>query len=157
MENIKNFNSIKKNADNFYKKIGKVYCPALSDLVYFNSKGFNHLMFKNKSQRTQKEQAIKFKSLAIGKEIISISTTYQEYDECLQEMQIKCFKKKINKTLLVKYWGLVAIIRNFRVKAIIRQVSNGKKHFWSVMPTWGYKHYRDMKLANNSKGNLFED
>ncbi|HAM88717.1 MAG: hypothetical protein US83_C0003G0044 [Candidatus Falkowbacteria bacterium GW2011_GWC2_38_22] len=156
MEN-NNFENIKKSAESFYGKIGKVNCPALKELVYFNSEGFNHLLYKNKSVRTQKEQALKLKFLAIGKEIIELSTTYQEYDESLKEIQVKQFKRKVMKTVMIKYWGLVAIIRGCRVKVIVRQIGEGKKHFWSVMPTWGYDHYRDTKFVIKSKGNLDED
>jgi len=157
MEDNKDYVKIKQQAEEFYKRIGKIKCSALNDLVYFNSEGFNHLIFKNKSERTQKEQIVKFRFLDIAKEIIEISTTYQEYDEGLIEVVVKNYGKKSKKVSMVKYWGLVAIIRGCRVKAIVRQVGNGNKHFWSVMPTWGINHYRETKIISKSKGNLSED
>ena len=157
MKNIKNYQNIKNNTENYYKKIGKTFCPALESVVYFNSEGFNHLLYKNKSVRPQKEQTIKFKLLPIGKEIIEKSHLCQEYDEGLVEIVRKKFKKKVKIKSLAKYWGFVGIVKNCRVKIIIRQVGNSNKHFWSVIPGWGHNHYRNTKFIKNYKGDLFED
>lgn len=40
------------------------------------------------------------------------------------------------------------------IKEKIFNIGEGKKHFWSVMPTWGYDYYRDTKFVTRSKGNL---
>lgn len=31
----------------FYKTIGIIYCRVLKDDIYFSSKGFHHLLYKN--------------------------------------------------------------------------------------------------------------
>gem|GEM_PF-3614112 len=49
------------------------------------------------------------------------------------------------------------IIRNTRVKVIIRQIGNGQKHFWSVIPAWQKCHYRETKFISNAYGNLEND
>ena len=54
--------------------------------------------------------------------------------------------------LVVKYWGFVAIIDKFRVKVVVRQVGNSKAEFYSVIPAWITKQYRDMKIINSSTG-----
>jgi hypothetical protein len=157
MNKAKNYRKIRNNTENYYKKIGKIFCPVFNDVVYFNSEGFNHLMYKNKSVRPQKEQSIKFKLISIAKEIIERSHLFQEYDEGLVYVVRKKFKKKTNVKALSKYWGFVGIVNNIRVKTIIRQVANGNKHFWSVIPGWGHNHYRNTKFIKNYKGDLFED
>lgn len=154
---VPNYKAIRQNAENFYKKIGKIHCPALGDVVYFNSEGFNHLLYKNKSVRPQKEQAIKFKLVVIAKELVEKSHLYQEYDENLVKVVQKKFGKKTKGTLLAKYWGFVGVIRGCRAKAIVRQVGNGNKHFWSVILCWGNNQYRNTKIISNFRGNLVDD
>lgn len=158
MQDISNYKKIKENAENFYKKIGCLNCPAFnSERIYFNSEGFNHLIYKKKSERNKTDQITKFKLLPIAKEIILISTTFQEYDEGLVEIIRKRFKKKVRETVIVKYWGLVAIIRNKKVKVIIRQTGNGQKHFFSVIPAWTINHYNNTKIISTAKGDLSSD
>ncbi len=158
MQDISNYKKIKENAENFYKKIGRINCPALyNETVYFNSEGFNHLVYKKKAERSKNDQVTKFKLLPIAKEIVSISTTFQEYDEGLIEITRKRFKKRVKETALVKYWGLVAIIKNKKVKVIMRQVSNGQKHFFSVIPAWTISHYNNTRIISTAKGDLSAD
>jgi len=59
--------------------------------------------------------------------------------------------------LVVKYWGFVAIIEKFRIKVVVRQVGNSKAEFYSVIPAWITKQYRDLKIINNSTGKGLEN
>ncbi|MDP3244644.1 MAG: hypothetical protein Q8M83_03210 [bacterium] len=159
MQDISNYEKIREDTCVFYKNIGSIRCPALAhQLVHFTSEGFNHLIYKgNRSGRDKSVQIMKFKLLSRAKEIIMLTTTYQEYDESLTKVRKKHFKKIVYESAVVKYWGFVAIIRNFRVKVIVRAIGNGQNHFWSVIPAWSTSHYRDIKLISNAKGNLAED
>lgn len=159
MHEVSNYKKIRENAHNFYRKIGAIRCPALkNDLVHFTAEGFNHLIYKKKRrERNKSDQVTKFKLLPQAKTIIEISTTCQEYDEGLIGVEKKKFKKIVHETTTVRYWGLVAIIKNFRVKVIVRQIGNGQKHFWSVIPAWTKSYYKDIKLISKAKGNLAED
>ena len=159
MQDISNYEKIREDAHSFYEKIGAIRCPALdNELVHFTAEGFNHLLYKgDRRERSRNDQITKFKLLTKAKTILEISTTYQEYDESLTTVRKKRFKKTVEETATVKYWGLVAIIQNFRTKVIIRQIGNGQKHFWSVIPAWRTDHYRDIKLISMAKGNLSED
>ena len=87
----------------------------------------------------------------------TISITYQEFDESLMTIRKKRFKRTVEESTVVKYWGLVAIIANFRVKVIVRQIGNGQKHFWSVIPAWSTNQYRDIRLISMAKGDLAQD
>ena len=159
MQDISNYDKIREDAHSFYQKIGAVRCPALNnEVVHFNAEGFNHLIYKGRRrERSKNDQITKFKLLPKAKTIVEISTTHQEYDESLTTIRKKRFGKTVEETTTVKYWGFVGIIQNFRVKVIVRQIGNGQKHFWSVIPAWITSHYRDIKLISQARGNLEED
>ncbi len=159
MQDISNYEKIREDALNFYQKIRDIRCPALNnELVHFTSEGFNHLVYKGRrTERSKNDQITKFKLLPRAKKLVEIATTYQEYDEGLIEIRRKRFKKVVYESVSVKYWGLVAIIENFRIKIIVRQIGNGQKQFWSVIPAWSTSQYRDIKLINQAKGDLAED
>lgn len=126
--------------------------------MHFTAEGFNHIIYKGKRrERSKNDQITKFKLLPKTQTVVSISTTYQEYDESFTTIRRKRFKRTIEETATVKYWGFVAIIQNFRVKVIVRQIGNGQKQFWSVIPAWRTDYYRDIKLISMAKGNLAED
>jgi len=159
MQDISNYDKIREDAHGFYQKIGAIRCHALNnEVVHFTAEGLNHLIYKSsRSERNRNDQITKFKLLSKAKTIIEITTTYQEYDESLTTVRRKRFKKIVQESATVKYWGFVAIIQNFRVKVIVRQIGNGQRHFWSVIPAWLTNHYRDIKLISQAKGNLAED
>lgn len=90
--------------------------------------------------------------------LIELSTTHQEYEETLKEFEIKSFKKKVRKSKSVKYWGIIAIIEEHKIKVILRRIGdNGQLHFWSIVPAWTTNKYRDFKLFSTMKGNPSED
>jgi len=159
MQDTSNYEKIRQDSENFYKKIGKILCPAFNDFIYFSADGFNHLIYKSdRSERDRERQIAKFKLLPRAKELVIKTTTFQEYEESVKEFTIKKFKKKVRESKVVKYWGLIAIMNGFKIKVIIRQVGdNGFKHFWSVIPNWTTNQYRDIKLLSNMKGNPDED
>lgn len=144
---------------NLYNQRESIRCPALNnEIVHFTSEGFNHLMYKgDRSERDKSVQILKFNLLPRALEIISLSTTYQEYDEGIKSVRKNKYKKIIFESAIVKYWGLIAIIRNRRVKVIIRQIGNGQKYFWSVIPAWQKCHYRETKFISISFGDLEND
>lgn len=161
MININEYNKIREATQSFYQKINFIRCPALNHQpIHFQNDGFRHLIYKGnkkKSERDKRVQLMKFKLFPKAKDIIKITTTYQEYEEGLIEIIKKRKKKKVKESVIVKYWGFVAIIDNFRVKVVVRQIGNGNKHFWSTIPAWSKSHYRNIKILSKSKGNLEED
>lgn len=100
---------------------------------------------------------MRFQLLARAKELVALSTTFQEFDESLITIRRKKFKRIEEESTMVRYWGLVAIMQTFRIKVIVRQIGHGQKHFWSVIPAWVTTHYRDIKLISNARGDLRED
>ncbi len=159
MQDISDYKKIREDACVFYQTIGSIRCPALHHQpVHFTSEGFNHLVYKgNRNERDKSVQIMKFELLSKAKEIITLTTTHQEYDERLITVSRERFKKNLDESTSARYWGFVAIIKNFRVKVIVRALGNGQYHFWSVIPAWTTSHYRDIKLISNAKGDLVED
>lgn len=153
------YHSIRENTFNYYSQREYIRCPALNnEIVHFTSEGFNHLIYKgDRSERDKSVQILKFNLFPRALEIIGLSTTYQEYDEGIKNVKKKKHKRTVIESATVKYWGLAAIIRNTRVKVIIRQIGNGQKHFWSVIPAWQKCHYRETKFISNAYGNLEND
>ena len=156
MENIDQYISLRKSAFDFYNQREYIRCPALNnEMVHFTSEGFNHLIYKgDRSERDKDVQMMKFKMLPKATEIIGLSATHQEYDESTKNIKRKKYKKIVFEPATVRYWGLVAIIRDMRIKVIIRQIGNGQKHFWSVIPAWQKCHYRETKFISNAFGDL---
>jgi hypothetical protein len=149
---IKDYETIKQKARDFYSSYEKVSCPALgNEYVHFTAEGFNHLIYKGKKkERDQRVQKMKFDLLEKAYEIIEVSTTFQEYEESYEFIKIQKYGKKSQENRLIKCWGFVAMIRKFRVKVVVRQVGNGKKEFYSVIPAWYTRQYRDIKIIETS-------
>ena len=105
MQDVSNYKKIRQDAQNFYQKIGAVHCPAINnELVHFAAEGFNHLVYKGKRcERNRDAQIMKFKLLPKAKALLTIATTYQEYDESLIEIRRERFKKTVQETVPVRY------------------------------------------------------
>ncbi len=39
----------------------------------------------------------------------------------------------------ISYWEFIAILRDVRIRIVIKQVEGGNKHFFSVIPYWKIK------------------
>ncbi len=129
-------------------------CPALNnELVYFPAESFNHLVYKrDRSERDKGSQILRFKMLSAAVQLLKFTNTYQEYEETLKEVEVKRHKKRVKESKVVKYWGLIAIMKDKKLKVIIRQVGEGNKHFLSVIPNWITNRYRDTKYSSTMKG-----
>ncbi|HVY67510.1 MAG TPA: hypothetical protein VHA30_01270 [Patescibacteria group bacterium] len=132
------FNQRKTEAENFYKSIGPTKCPYFKgECIYFNSQGFEHLIFKewNKT-RSQREQYVRFRLLPLAVGVIKKSGTLQEYDERKLFVRRKS-KDGWGRTMKkVKYYVFVAIIGELRLKVIIKEIEGSQKNFHSVYPSW---------------------
>ena len=159
MEDISNYEKLRENSQKFYNEIDEVFSPAFNHKIQFNAEGFNHIIFKRaRAEREKPSQIFRFKLLHLAVKLIKLSTTYQEFEETLKEIEVKSFKQKIKKTKLVQYWGIIAIIEGKKIKVILRRIGdNGAIHFWSIIPTWTTNKYRDAKFVSTMKGDPEED
>ena len=153
-ERLNDYEEIRKKALDKYSAYRPVPCLAFGgELIHFTSEGFNHLVYpKPKKPRDPRAQILRFDMLDRGKKILEVSSTFQEYEEYLEYKKVNRRGKYIELPTVIKMWGFVAVIQNFRVKVVVRQEGNGKRQFLSVAPAWFTKQYRDMKLIHNSVG-----
>lgn len=159
MSILSNYEKIRKETFRYYSKINTIFSPAFNEKIFFNSEGFNHIIYKtSRREREKSSQLMRFKLLPLAVKLIEKSTTFQEYEEIIKEFDVKRHKKRVRVSKLVKYWGLIAIIESKKIKVIIRQVGeDGAMHFWSLIPAWSTNKYRDVKFVTNMKGNPEED
>jgi len=152
------YEELKKEAQELYNSTRKVFSPLFNEKVSFPSEGFNHIVFKKgRKEREKSSQVLRFQLLKKAIKLLSVATTYQEYDEKIGSFTVKIRKKKEERTKIVRYWGIIAIIDGTKIKVIIRKIGNGNFHFWSIVPNWQTNTYRDKKLYSTMKGKPEED
>ena len=145
---------LRNNAYKKYKKIGTVYCPYLKTNVVFNSKGFRHMIYKGGGKkRDEDSQILRFILLDKAVNVLSITTTLQEYQSESLEMLVKEHGKHISKIVTIVYFGFIAIIENFKFKVIVKKIGNGHLFFWSVIPNWRTRRKEKIFF----KGNMEDD
>lgn len=122
MENI--VNRISDNIKEKYSSLGFTICPFLEQQVFFNNKGFKHLLYKSGNRKRDYSETLERSGyLGLAKEILSKTTTLQEKETLVSE----------NKT--VYYFGFIAIVENIKLKVVVRKDNiNGKYYFYSVIP-----------------------
>lgn len=128
----KSYEETKGKAKEFYKKIDSVWCPALKDNVLFGDAGFRHLIWRGRSARNKKDQMKRFVLLPSAPKIIQKSKEFKEYRDKMQPANIKQQGSKRRVISRAQFWGLQESIADKNVTIVIRQIGNGKKHFFSI-------------------------
>jgi hypothetical protein len=155
--NTADYTKIKDSAYLSYSQFKPIRCPQLGSKVVFNDKGFWHIIYRAKDKkRDESSQILRFRLLKKVKELLSITTTIQEYESVTRELTVKDHGKKVVKLVTLQFFGYIAIIDNWKFKAIIRKDGNGQPYFWSVIPNWITNKKRDQRYQNYV-GNLEED
>ena len=131
------FNKIREDAEKYYYGIGRIKCPYFNEDVNFNSEGFEHLLFKSWNKtRSRSEQYMRLRLLPLVCQVISKSHTLQEYDEKQIFVRQKINSRWEKRNKMVYYYVFVAIINDFRIKVIIKEIAGGEKFFYSLYPSW---------------------
>ncbi len=139
---VEKFNQVKCDAEEFYSKIGKVWCPYFGGDIHFNTKGLDHLVFKewNKT-RTITDQYARFRHLKLAPEVIRQSKTLQGIWATQKFEKIKRNTGWVKILKLTTYYEFIAVMDShgskIRVKVIVKQVDGGEKFFLSIIPFWG--------------------
>ncbi len=103
-----------------YNKIGFIKCSALAgQLVYFNNRGFKHILRKKGITRTRKQIYVRISLIESAVQIITKSKRANGYREMTVEGKV------------TRFWQIEESHRNIRV--VIRQIDTGRLHFFSVM------------------------
>jgi hypothetical protein len=109
----------------WYKTIGKCYCPVLKEEIFFNSKGFYHLMYDGLGHhRTQKETMYKMGLLPLVIPVIKTTKEILQND--------KEYSKNLRR--VVEYWQLKKVVGKQRTTVIVvlRRIGSGQINFYSV-------------------------
>ena len=105
MEDLSNYEKLRQDAQKFYSQIGHAFSPVFSQNICFNAEGFNHIILKgSRKERERPSQILRFKLLSLATKLIGLSTTYQEFEETIKDFEIKSHKKRVHKTIPVRYW-----------------------------------------------------
>ena len=137
----KKFEIVRQNAEKIYKEIGQIKCPYFSDdLIYFNSQGFEHLLFgKWNRSRVRDEQYTRLKLIPLAIKVLKMSHTLQEYCEDRFFVRLQTNSKWNKELKTVKYYIFSAIINNALIKVVIREIEGRRKYFHSLIPKWRTK------------------
>jgi hypothetical protein len=136
------FEKIKKEAEENYASIEKVFCPALKREVVFNSNGLKHVKFKHwNNPRSAEDQYLRLKFLKKASVILEKSGTTQEYLECKNFERMRKNSRWERVLINVKYYGFVAILNiengdPVKLKVIVKEISGSNPIFWSIFPFW---------------------
>ncbi len=153
------FNQIKRDAENFYGKIGSVYCPYFSSKINFNTKGLDHLIFKNWNRtRPLSDQFSRFRHLILAPEVIKSSRTLQGIWNTQKFERVKKKDGTWQQVLkLTTYYEFIAIMESHgsrvRVKVIVKQVDGGDRFFLSIIPFWGVDKHGERIMHSGSPEN----
>jgi hypothetical protein len=109
------YGELRKNTEEYYRTIGRIWCPTLNISIVFDKTGFRHLIRQGNSQRPKSEQKRRFALLAQAVKILKSETAYAS-----------C-RRKENTT----FWALDEV-NNSSVRVIVRQIDGKEAHFLSV-------------------------
>lgn len=146
------FERARQNAEASYKAIDKIRCPFFNEDVAFNAKGLEHIKFTRIRQaRPHRDQYIRFRLVALAPKIIQQSHTLQGVSmrNNLERMKINSRWDTIMRP--VTYYEFVAVVKDVRVRVIIKQVEGGQKYFWSIIPFWKMDKITGRKILYSGK------
>jgi hypothetical protein len=132
------FELIKSKDEETYKSIGEVYCPYFKEKISFNANGLRHLKFKSVDKaRSEQDQYMRFKLLHLAPEVLQSSHTLQGILETNRFERVRVNSRTDTILKPVNYFEFIAVIKRNRIKVIIKQIDEGVKYFWSIIPFWG--------------------
>ena len=133
---------LKKQAKEIFTNEKVINCPAFKgEGIALNAKGLSHLFYKGSGKnrtRVSSQIEVRIKLLPRAIRLLKIMPVYQEQAEY-------AFRGK-----QYKFWAFEGVIDGRRIKTIVRQRGNGKKHFWSVIPAWR----KSGRIIRNVKSDL---
>ena len=131
------FEGMKTKGETFYKNLVEVYCPYFQEKIHFNARGLEHLKFKKKNfARSREDQYIRFKLLHLVPEVLKLSKTVQGISHTKSFEFIRSGARTEQKLLPVSYYEFIAVLKDVRVRIIVKQIEEAPKFFWSIIPFW---------------------
>lgn len=134
---LENFEEVRIKGENIYSKLSEGYCAYFKEKVSFNSQGMEHLKFKRQRQaRPQQDQYMRLKLIHLAPIVLEKSATLQGIWETKDFVKVRSHNRTDTLLKNVTYYEFIAVIDSVRVKIIVKQIENGKKIFWSIIPYW---------------------
>ncbi|OGN09446.1 MAG: hypothetical protein A3C61_01225 [Candidatus Yanofskybacteria bacterium RIFCSPHIGHO2_02_FULL_39_10] len=131
------FEKIRSNFELGYKAIKEVRCPYFTGPVVFNAMGLEHLKFMRKNHaRPRNEQLLRMRLFPLAPEIVSLSQTIQGITYTKHFENLRTNQRYQSILLPVYYYEFVAILKDKRVRVVIKQIEDGPRFFWSIIPFW---------------------
>jgi hypothetical protein len=121
-----------KKAKSYYLKIGNIFCPALNDDITFNSVGFRHLLRKQGKRRLKNEQQRRFSLLPYAECMLTDPKAIFISTNKTIIQQITWHGRKIKTVSSAQFWNTKTTRDGHTVTILVRQINNGKKHFFSI-------------------------
>ncbi|MES2215994.1 MAG: hypothetical protein V4481_01725 [Patescibacteria group bacterium] len=104
-----------------YKSIGSAPCPALNnEQISFNKHGLRHLLFKRGLPRPQSEQLRRLMLV-------------QHAPYILKSGKLLEYRENIESATIGRFWAITGHNQDTKITVIVRQIGNGKKHFFSPL------------------------
>lgn len=136
----------KEQAWEFYKAMGQLWCPMLSDIVVFNRLGFRHLVRQKNMKRAIGEQRRRFALLCMVKRVIEDPDASVRFHRKPTMRTVRANKEKMRVSSYADFWEFTMRDGEKIVKVIVRQFPNGRKHFLSV-----YEKKKKIPFAINER------
>ena len=135
---LENFEEVRTKGEEFYKTIGEVHCPYFKEKISFGAQGLEHLKFKRRDKaRLEQDQYMRLKLLHLAPEILKSSHTLQGILETKKFERVRIHSRTDTILKSVSYYEFIAVLKRNRVRIVIKQIDNGQKFFWSIIPFWG--------------------
>jgi hypothetical protein len=132
------FEEVRMKGEELYNSLEDVHCPYFNEKISFTPEGLDHLAFRSGSRyRSVKDQYMRFKLLHLVPEILKLSRTLQGIREVRKFERVRIHSRTENVLKLVKYYQFIAVLGRHRLMVIVKQIENGAKFFWSIIPFWG--------------------
>jgi hypothetical protein len=131
------FTNVLQTAQEFYRTLGQIRCPYFQENVQFNAPGFEHLRHKSWNRgRDRRDQFMRLKHLARAPEILRLSRTVQGIEHTAEWERRHKHGRWEKRLVPVTYYEFMAVIEERRFKVIVKQLADGQRIFWSLIPFW---------------------
>ena len=131
------FDETKTRGESLYSTVNEIFCPYFKEKISFNSKGLEHLKFRRHDKaRSQHDQYMRFKVLYFAQKVLGITKTLQGISKLQTFERVRLHSRIETRLMPTIFYEFIAIMDDFRVKVIVKQVNSGEKFFWSIVPYW---------------------
>ena len=131
------FERVRAEAETAYKATGDVWCPYFKEKIAFNAKGWEHLRFQGLRQACpHQDQYIRLRLISLAPKVVQASYTLQGVSTRRSFERERTHGRWEATMRMATYYEFVSVMNGYRVRVIVKQVEDGPKYFWSIIPFW---------------------